>query len=81
MEQFFENILKYSLNLAVDSVYKGIQTELNQDQNIKKVRTTITETLLANYSLNYDYVFMELLKDDIFLPIKNCINSYYLMQI
>ena len=34
MEQFFENILKYSLNLAVDNVYKGIQTELNQDQNI-----------------------------------------------
>lgn len=34
MEQFFENILRYSLNLAVDNAYKGIQTELNQDQNI-----------------------------------------------
>ena len=34
MEQFFENILKYSLNLAVDNAYKGIQNELNQEQNI-----------------------------------------------
>ena len=34
MEHFFESILKYSLNLGVDSVYEAIQTELNQDKNI-----------------------------------------------
>ncbi|WP_165383042.1 hypothetical protein [Acinetobacter sp. WCHAc060033] len=34
MEQFFETILKYSINLAVDRVYEGIQTELNQDSSI-----------------------------------------------
>lgn len=32
MEQFFENIIKYSLNLAVDSVYESIQNELNKEQ-------------------------------------------------
>ena len=41
MEQFFENILRYSLNLAVDNVYKGIQTELNQDQNIGREIATV----------------------------------------
>ena len=41
MEQFFENILRYSLNLAVDNVYKGIQTELNQDQNIGSEIATV----------------------------------------
>jgi len=34
MEQFLENILKYGLNLAVDSVYESIHNELNQNQNI-----------------------------------------------
>ena len=41
MEQFFENILRYSLDLAVDNVYKGIQTELNQDQNIGSEIATV----------------------------------------
>ena len=41
MEQFFESILRYSLNLAVDNVYKGIQTELNQDQNIGSEIATV----------------------------------------
>ena len=35
------------------------------------------EILVYNYSLNYDYIFGELLKDNIFLPIKNCMNTYY----
>ena len=34
MEQFIESILKYNLNLGVDSVYEAIQTELNQEKNI-----------------------------------------------
>lgn len=41
MEQFFENILRYSLNLAVDNVFKGIKTELNQDQNIGSEIATV----------------------------------------
>ena len=41
MEQFFESILRYSLNLAVDNIYKGIQTELNQDQNIGSEVATV----------------------------------------
>ncbi|WP_180113394.1 hypothetical protein [Acinetobacter sp. YH12073] len=34
MEQFIESIIKYSLNLGVESVYEAIQTELNQEKNI-----------------------------------------------
>ncbi|MDQ9023365.1 hypothetical protein RFI02_19945 [Acinetobacter sichuanensis] len=34
MEHFIESILKYSLNLGVDSVYEAIQTELNEEKNI-----------------------------------------------
>ncbi|MFN0297721.1 hypothetical protein ACKVE0_09340 [Acinetobacter albensis] len=41
MEQFFESILRYSLNLAVDNVFKGIKTELNQDQNIGSEIATV----------------------------------------
>lgn len=76
MVQWIKWYIQYLLQLSKQVLWY-LSYDLNQDQNIKKVRTTITETLLANYSLNYDYVFMELLKDDIFLPIKNCINSYY----
>ena len=34
MEKFIESIIKYGLNLGVDSVYEAIQTELNQEKNI-----------------------------------------------
>ena len=50
---------------------------LDNDQNVKQVRDNLLQTLMANYSLNYDYIFTELLKDNIFLPIKNCVNTYY----
>ena len=36
------------------------------------------DILLYNYNLNYDYVYMELLKDPtIFLPVKNILEKYY----
>lgn len=45
---------------------------------IKKLRTGIMDILLYNYNLNYDYVYMELLKDPtIFLPVKNILEKYY----
>ena len=68
--------INYLIQLNKEQLWY-LSYDLNQDQNIMKVRTAILETLMANYSLNYDYIFMELLKDNIFLPIKNCINTYY----
>lgn len=34
MEKFIENVLKYSINLAIDNVYENIKSELNQEKNI-----------------------------------------------
>ena len=76
MVQWIKWYINYLIQVPKQALWY-LSYDLNQDPNIKKVRTTITETLLANYSLNYDYIFMELLKDDIFLPIKNCLNDYY----
>ena len=76
MVQWIKWYINYLIQVPKQALWY-LSYDLNQDPNIKKVRTTITETLLANYSLNYDYIFMELLKDDIFLPIKNCLNNYY----
>lgn len=45
---------------------------------VKKLRNGIMDTVLYNYNLNYDYVFMELLKDpSVFLPVKNVLEKYY----
>lgn len=68
--------INYLIQLSKEQLWY-LSYDLNYDQNIMKIRSTMTETLVANYSLNYDYLFMELLKDNIFLPIKNCINTYY----
>lgn len=51
MEQFFENIIKYSLNLAVDSVYESIQNELNKEQ--------LLSNEIANVIVNKGYDFLK----------------------
>jgi len=51
MEQFFENIIKYSLNLAVDSVYESIQNELNEEQ--------LLSNQIANAIVNKGYDFLK----------------------
>ncbi len=51
MEQFFENIIKYSLNLAVDSVYESIQNELNKEQ--------LLSNQIANAIVNKGYDFLK----------------------
>lgn len=74
------NSIKWYINYLIQLPKENLwylSYDLNQDQNVAKVRGYMLETLLSNYSLNYDYIFMELLKDNIFLPIKNCINEYY----
>ena len=68
--------INYLIQLPKQSLWY-LSYDINQDQNVAQARGKMLETLLANYSLNYDYIFMELLKDNIFLPIKNCINMYY----
>ena len=68
--------INYLIQLNKDQLWY-LSYDLNQDQNVAKIRATILETLLANYSLNYEYIFLELLKDNLFLPIKNCVNMYY----
>lgn len=51
MEQFFENIIKYSLNLAVDNVYESIQNELNEEQ--------LLSNQIANAIVNKGYDFLK----------------------
>ncbi|MGF2878586.1 hypothetical protein VSN93_00575 [Acinetobacter johnsonii] len=54
MEQFFENIIKYSLNLAVDNVYESIQNELNQEQSLGN------EVASAIVNKGYDFLKLEI---------------------
>jgi DNA polymerase III delta prime subunit len=68
--------INYLIQLNKEQLWY-LSYDLNRDQNIAKIRHAMVETLVSNYSINYDYIFMELLKDNIFLPIKNCINMYY----
>ena len=68
--------INYLIQLNKEQLWY-LSYDLNQDQNVAKIRKAMVETLVSNYSINYDYIFMELLKDNIFLPIKNCINMYY----
>ena len=74
------NWVKWYIQYLVQSpkeLLYALSFNLESDQNISKARKTMLEILMSNYSLNFDYIFMELLKDNIFLPIKNCINEYY----
>lgn len=54
MEKFIENILKYTLNLAVDNVYESIQRELNQEQSLGNEIASV----LVNKS--YDFLKSEI---------------------
>ena len=76
MVQWIKYYIGYLLQLPKQTLLY-LTYSLENEQNIKQVRDNLLQTLMANYSLNYDYVFTELLKDNIFLPIKNCINNYY----
>ena len=68
--------INYLIQLPKETLWY-LSYDINQVPDIAKVRGLMLEILLANYSLNYDYVFMELLKENIFLPIKNLMNTYY----
>ena len=68
--------INYLIQLPKETLWY-LSYDINQVPDIAKVRGLMLEILLANYSLNYDYVFMELLKENIFLPIKNLMNVYY----
>lgn len=68
--------INYLIQCSKEHLY-NLSFNLEVDENISKARKTMLEILMANYSLNYDYIFMELLKDNIFLPLKNCMNTYY----
>ena len=50
---------------------------LNFIPDIAKVRQNITYILQSNYSLNLEYIYTELLNEQIYLPIKNLITDYY----
>lgn len=76
MVQWIKYYIGYLLQLPKQTLLY-LTYSLDNEPNIKQVRDSLLQTLMANYSLNYDYVFTELLKDNIFLPIKNCINTYY----
>ena len=76
MVQWIKYYIGYLLSLPKQTLLY-LTYSLENDPNVKQVRDNLLQTLMANYSLNFDYVFTELLKDNIFLPIKNCINNYY----
>ncbi|MDH1725028.1 hypothetical protein N5E37_02300 [Acinetobacter johnsonii] len=54
MEKFIENILKHTLNLAVDNVFESIQRELNQEQSLGNEIASV----LVNKS--YDFLKSEI---------------------
>ena len=76
MVQWIKYYIGYLLQLPKQNLLY-LTYSLENDATVKQVRDSLLQTLMANYSLNFDYVFTELLKDNIFLPIKNCINVYY----
>jgi len=76
MVQWIKYYIGYLLQLPKQNLLY-LTYSLENDATVKQVRDSLLQTLMANYSLNFDYVFTELLKDNIFLPIKNCINIYY----
>ena len=68
--------IQYLIQCPKELLY-ALSYNIESDPNIAHARKTMLEILVSNYSLNYDYIFGELLKDNIFLPIKNCMNTYY----
>lgn len=54
MENFLENVLTYSLNLAVDSVHNGIQSELAKEESVVNV------VLSAVITKGYDAIKSEI---------------------
>lgn len=64
------------VNLDKNSLFQ-LSYNLNVIPDIAKVRQNITFILQSNYSLNLEYVYTELLNEQIYLPIKNLITDYY----
>ena len=64
------------VNLDKNSLFQ-LSYNLNVIPDIAKVRQNITFILQSNYSLNLEYVYTELLNEQIYLPIKNLVTDYY----
>lgn len=69
-------IINYCVNLPKATLF-NLTYNLDFDPNVGNMRKWITETLQANYSLNYDYIFMNLVEENIWLPARNIINAHY----
>ena len=54
MEKFFESILSYSLNLAVDKLHEGIQSELGREDSV------VNSMLSAVFEKGYDRIKSEI---------------------
>lgn len=64
------------VNLDKNTLFQ-LSYNLNVIPDIAKVRQNITFILQSNYSLNLEYIYTELLNEQIYLPIKNLITDYY----
>lgn len=75
--QWVKYYVQYLTQYDVNNLYAMLYS-FDQYPELNQLRNGIMDTVLYNYNLNYDYVFMELLKDPaLFLPVKNVIEKYY----
>lgn len=71
-----KNYINYIIGLDVN-LLTYLEYSLEYDKYVKEVRDYLFTATTTNYSLNWDYVFMELMGQQLFLPTKNIIQDYY----
>ena len=71
-----KNYINYLISLDVN-LLNWLEYSLEYDKTVKEFRDYLFNSTTTNYSLNWDYVFMELMGQQLFLPSKNIIQDYY----
>lgn len=71
-----KNYINYLIGLDVN-LLTYLEYSLEYDKNVKDIRDYLFATTNSNYSLNWDYTFMEIMGQQLFLPAKNIIQDYY----
>lgn len=74
--QAIKNYINYCLTLDVN-LLSWLEFSLEYDKYVLDVRNYIYNITNTNYSLNWDYVFNELMSSQLYLPAKNLIGEYY----
>lgn len=76
MINYIKWYISYLVQLDKQTLY-NLSYNLNTIPDIANARGQITYTLNSNYSINLDFIFDELLAENLYLPVKNLIQSYY----